>query len=145
MRMGDDDMPSLEYIEDPYFPKLTATPSFDDEYTEFDTRSALNNDGTEWSPETELYLRSMPLDEIFCIVDDQDLQRVEAELSPMNNCANDRKTESFLKRFLTKKSMRDVRVTFIDFSKPYLAKISSSDNYKHFLNIGSSSGKFKLL
>lgn len=137
MRMGDDDMPSLEYIEDPYFPKLTATPSFDDEYTEFDTRS-LNNDGTEWSPETELYLRSMPLDEIFCIVDDQDLQRVEAELSPINNCANDRKTESFLKRFLTKKSMRDVRVTFIDFSKPYLAKISSSDNYKHFLNIGSS-------
>lgn len=139
MRMGDDEMPSLEYIEDPYFPKLshTATPSFDDEYTEFDTRS-LNNEGTEWSPETELYLRSMPLDEIFCIVDDQDLQRVEAELSPINNCANDRRTDSFLKRFLRKKSMRDVRVTFIDFSKPYLAKISSSDNYKHFLNIGSS-------
>lgn len=137
MRMGDDEMPSLEYIEDPYFPKLSHTPSFDDEYTEFDTRS-LNNEGTEWSPETELYLRSMPLDEIFCIVDDQDLQRVEAELSPINNCANDRRADSFLKRFLTKKSMRDVRVTFIDFSKPYLAKISSSDNYKHFLNIGSS-------
>lgn len=137
--MGDDDTPSLEYIEDPYFPKLShATPSFDDEYTEFDTRS-LNNDGTEWSPETELYLRTMPLDEIFCIVDDQDLQKVEAELSPINSCANDRKTEkSFLRRLLTKKSMRDVRVTFIDFSKPYLAKISSSDNYKNFLNIGSS-------
>lgn len=144
MRMGDDDMPSLEYIEDPYFPKLshTATPSFDelgihDEYTEFDTRS-VNNEGTEWSPETEFYLRTMPLDEIFCIVDDQDLQRVEAELSPINNSAKNRKTESFLKRFLTKKAMHDVRVTFIDFSKPYLAKISSSDNYKQFLNIGSS-------
>lgn len=133
MRMGDDDTPSLEYIEDPYFPKLSATPSFDDEYTEFDTRS-LNNDGTEWSPETELYLRSMPLEEIFCIVDDQDLQKVEAELSPIG-CAKIEK--SFLKRFLMKKSMRDVRVTFIDFSKPYLAKISSSENYKNFLNIGS--------
>ncbi|XP_022229091.2 tumor protein D52 isoform X4 [Drosophila obscura] len=34
--------------------------------------------------------------------------------------------------------MRDVKVTFIDFSKPYLAKISNSDNYKRFLSIGQS-------
>lgn len=37
-------------------------------------------------------------------------------------------------------TLHDVKVTFIDFSKPYLAKISSNDNYKKFLNIGSGSG-----
>lgn len=147
-KMGDDDPHSLEYIEDPYFPKLpnTATPSLDDEITEFDHRSLYDDVddgiGSEWSPETELYLRNLPLDQIFSISDDHedDFQKVEAELGNLNgdseNSVKNRRID-FLKKLFNRKSMRDVKVTFIDFSKPYLAKISSSDNYKNFLNIGS--------
>lgn len=148
MRMGDDDPHSLEYIEDPYFPKLPneATPSLDDETTEFDHRSIYDDPddgiGSVWSPETELYLQNLPLDQIFCISDDHedDYQKVEAELGSINcdseNGTRTRRTD-ILKKLFNRKSMRDVKVTFIDFSKPYLAKISSSDNYKNFLNIGS--------
>lgn len=150
--MGDDDPASLEYIEDPYYPTAeTITPSLDDEeITEFDRRSLYDLDDIdgdvchEWSPETEHYLRSLPLDQIFSIADDcdDDYQKVEADLgSARNNCdmngtRTSRQTQ-LLRRLFNRKSMRDVKVTFIDFSKPYLAKISSSDNYKQFLNIGS--------
>lgn len=34
-----------------------------------------------------------------------------------------------------KKKIREVRVTFQDLSKPYLAKVSSHKNYKKFLGI----------
>lgn len=186
---GDEEHPSLEYIDDPYFPKLpqTATPSLDE--LNYDDRALLfdddENDSMEWSPEAEQYLRSMPLDQIFTIADDyntntsllattnsdllgdDDLQKVEAELlgnsfnnngrdndnnsatanhcsEPRNNNGDrqSRKFNEFIRNLFVKKSMgmRDVRVTFIDFSKPYLAKISSSDNYKQFLNIGNSPG-----
>lgn len=179
---GDEEHPSLEYIDDPYFPKLpqTATPSLDELH--YDDRALLfdddENDSMEWSPEAEQYLRSMPLDQIFTISDDyntntsllstnssdllgdDDLQKVEAELlgNSLNNNSRDgdnnsanrnnngekqsRKFNEFIRNLFVKKSMgmRDVRVTFIDFSKPYLAKISSSDNYKQFLNIGNSPG-----
>lgn len=151
-KMGDDDPPSLEYIEDPYYPKTeTMTPSLDEEeITEFDHRSLFDdaNDGREWSPETELYLRSLPLDQIFSISDDHDAddyQKVEADLGTSNqNCDSNsngllqsNKQIRILGKLFNRRSMRDVKVTFIDFSKPYLAKISSNDNYKNFLNIGS--------
>lgn len=155
-KMGDDDPPSLEYIEDPYYPKTeTMTPSLDEEeITEFDHRSLYDDDDDdgmcrEWSPETELYLRSLPLEQIFSISEDHtdsdDLQKAEAELSSINpNCdsngngiLNSSKQIKILGRLFNRQSIRDVKVTFIDFSKPYLAKISSNDNYKNFLNIGS--------
>lgn len=151
-KMGDDDPPSLEYIEDPYYPKTeTTTPSLDEEeITEFDHRSLYDDCDVhrEWSPETELYLRSLPLDQIFSISDDHDAddyQKVEAELScTNNNCDSNAngilhtsKQIKILGKLFNRQSMRDVKVTFIDFSKPYLAKISSNDNYKSFLNIGS--------
>lgn len=154
--MGDDDPPSLEYIEDPYYPKTeTMTPSLDEEeVTEFDHRSLYDDDDSicrEWSPETEHYLRSLPLEQIFSISDDHggdtdDYQKAEAELSSINlNCDDSNgnglfkstKQIKILGRLFNRQSIRDVKVTFIDFSKPYLAKISSNDNYKNFLNIGS--------
>lgn len=152
MKMGDDDPASLEYIEDPYYPTAeTITPSLDDEeITEFDRRSLYDLDDIdgdvcrEWSPETEHYLRSLPLEQIFSIADDcdDDYQKVEADLgSAKNNCDTNGSKASkqiqLLRKLFNRNSMRDVKVTFIDFSKPYLAKISSNDNYKHFLNIGS--------
>lgn len=152
-KMGDDDPPSLEYIEDPYYPKTeTMTPSLDEEeVTAFDHRSLYDDDDgicREWSPETELYLRTLPLEQIFSISEDHcdsdDYQKAEAELSSLNNCdsnengrLNSSKHIKILGKWFNRQSMRDVKVTFIDFSKPYLAKISSNDNYKNFLNIGS--------
>lgn len=165
--MGDDDQPSLEYIEDSYLPSLppAATPSldepirsaferelFDDDYDDDDDDGydyADPSHTVEWSAETELFLRSMPLEQIFCIADehdggDDDLQRVEAELSDPTErnspASRTARTKLFIKRLFTRRSIHDVRVTFIDLSKPYLAKISSNDNYKSFLNIGSLHG-----
>lgn len=142
-KMGEDDPPSLEYIEDPYFPRLEngATPSLD-EVTEFDHRSLFGEDegsgGCEWSRETELYLRSLTLDQLLGVPDDE-LQTVEAEFIPATTSGNSgggRLSRARRIRLLTKKKLRDVKVTFIDFSKPYLARISSNDNYKKFLHFG---------
>lgn len=176
----EDEHPSLEYIEDSYLPSLpaTSTPSLDEATPiDFDNRLLFDDDydgdglgecgaaTQKWSAETELFLRQMPLDQIFCISDDHsdDMLKVEAELGDDHGCKEQNKhansgddfangvavspttrldrTRMFVKQmFTTRKSMRDVRVTFIDLSKPYLAKISSSDNYKSFLSIGGNSG-----
>lgn len=176
---SEDEHPSLEYIEDSYLPSLppTLTPSLDEAAPiDFDNRLMFDDDydgdglgecgaTQKWSAETELFLREMPLDQIFCISDDHsdDMLKVEAELGDEickdSSCKISKseidgtsrtaaspatrldRTRLFVKQmFTTKKSMRDVRVTFIDLSKPYLAKISSSDNYKSFLSIGGNSG-----
>lgn len=168
LKMGEDDPSiepsSLEYIEDSYLPKLdlNTTPSLDetaeydylgiDEHELHDVYSA--HIERNWSDEDDLYLRSLTLDQILTIPDDfiddpLELQAVETEFSPTddsqsaNAMSRSNRIKQFLSpnklRFLTRKKMRDVRVTFVDFSKPYLAKISSGDNYKTFLNMGSNS------
>lgn len=150
---------SLEYIEDSYLPKLdeNVTPSLD-EICEYDYRfmkcddeDELNgvydeNGACHWSEEADLYLRSLTLDQILTVPDE--LQAVETEFSPLDQSSSNTTASNRLKhylctnklKFLTRKKMRDVRVTFVDFSKPYLAKISSGDNYKKFLNIGNHGG-----
>lgn len=172
MKMGEDDPSiepsSLEYIEDSYLPKIdqNTTPSLD-EICEYDYRfmkcdddeDELNgvydeNGACHWSEETDLYLRSLTLDQILTVPDDlidaTELQAVETEFTPVdqsstNALSNSKRLKNYLRstnkwRFLTRKKMRDVRVTFVDFSKPYLAKISSGDNYKNFLNMGNHGG-----
>ncbi|XP_011209705.1 tumor protein D54 isoform X2 [Bactrocera dorsalis] len=142
--MTDSEPVSLEFIEDPYLPKLDniTTPSLD-EPTELDDQLV---DLADWTNETEQYLRDLTLDQIFYDVDSDytntlELQAVETEFIA-TKLANQLPSTSIAKRFrlrfFTKRSMREVKVTFIDFSKPYLAKISSSENYKRFLNIGST-------
>lgn len=143
--MTDSEPVSLEFIEDPYLPKLDniTTPSLD-EPTELDDPFA---ELADWTNETEQYLRDLTLDQIFYDVDSDytntlELQAVETEFIA-TKLANQLPSTSIAKRFrlrfFTKQTMREVKVTFIDFSKPYLAKISSSENYKKFLNIGSLS------
>ncbi|XP_035794452.1 uncharacterized protein LOC118467749 isoform X1 [Anopheles albimanus] len=196
--IGEEDLPSLEYIEDPYIPKLDPnciTPSLDDVadglYEDDDGLSLGPDDvqGQQWSDETELYLRSLTLDQILGVpsddedigpVSDVELQTVETEFGPPRNGAAhgpDERTDSEtvgatggtasvgdgsgggggvmrsllasklllgrvtnrrIRALFNRRKIRDVRVTFIDFSKPYLARISSGDNYKSFLNIGSA-------
>ncbi|XP_050326228.1 uncharacterized protein LOC126756851 isoform X1 [Bactrocera neohumeralis] len=142
--MTDSEPVSLEFIEDPYLPKLDniTTPSLDED-TELDDQLV---DLADWTNETEQYIRDLTLDQIFYDVDSDytntlELQAVETEFIA-TKLANQLPSTSIAKRFrlrfFTKRSMREVKVTFIDFSKPYLAKISSSENYKKFLNIGST-------
>lgn len=148
---------SLEYIEDSYLPKieLNMTPSLDEicEYERSDDEDMLNgvydeNGACHWSEETDLFLRSLTLDQILTVPDDQ-MQTVETEFSPLdqsspNSLIKPNSLKAYLNsnklKFLTRKKMREVRVTFVDFSKPYLAKISSGENYKNFLNMGNHEG-----
>lgn len=147
--MSDSEPVSLEFIEDPYIPRLEdATPSLDygDNCDWNHQPSSLSS--TFADDETDLYLRNLTLDQIFYDVDSDysnqlELQTVETEFI-ISKIANQSPSMSIAKRFrlkffTTKRTMRDVKVTFVDFSKPYIAKISSSENYKKFLNIGSPS------
>lgn len=157
--MGEDDPPSsLEYIEDPYIPDLDvdATPSLDEV---LDEDGAYCDDEGPWPLETELYLRSLTLDQLLSVPDEdienilidpiheeelEEQQRVEAEFVPRTDSDGERFRSHLQRlnrirriRLFTRRAMRDIKVTFVDLSKPYLVKISSNDNYKKFLNISS--------
>ncbi|XP_047985022.1 tumor protein D52 isoform X2 [Leguminivora glycinivorella] len=108
---------SLEYMEDPYFlpPDDDSTPSFDVAVDELD----------------ELEERAWPQD---------DLDASWRALPDLADAALCIETEFYMdnrrrRLRIFKKKMREVRVTFQDLSKPYLAKVSSHTNYKKFLGI----------
>lgn len=163
MKHGEDDLSdqnvepsSLEYIEDSYLPKIdnNCTPSLD-EPEEFDYEGIDENFDDHWTQEADMYLRSLTIDKIISIpdniIDEHEMQMVETEFascdSTQNTTMGSKRLNYLLNsktlKFLTKKKMREVRVTFVDFSKPYLAKISSGDNYRSFLNIGSEPGELR--
>nr|XP_012148505.1 PREDICTED: tumor protein D53 homolog isoform X2 [Megachile rotundata] len=104
---------SLEYEEDVYYSNLTATPSFDD-------IDELSDDADEiivhcWRDSNG------DIDEI--VVDDANLS-VETQFLPCDDEGG-----------RGRRKKKSVRVIFQDFSKPYLAKISNSQNYKKFLEL----------
>lgn len=105
---------SLEYEEDVYYSKLTTTPSFDD----------IDELGDEETDELVVHCwrdSNGEIDEI--VVDDGNLS-IETEFLQEGGSQDGRK-----------KKRRSVRVIFQDLSKPYLAKISNSQNYKKFLEL----------
>ncbi|XP_041974969.1 tumor protein D52 isoform X2 [Aricia agestis] len=109
---------SLEYMEDPYFvaPENDSTPSFDvavDELEDLDDVAAWPQEDIEgdWKALPDI------AESALCI---------ETEFYMDNRRRRLR---------IFKKKMREVRVTFQDLSKPYLAKVSSHTNYKKFLGI----------
>ncbi|XP_053619672.1 uncharacterized protein LOC128680488 isoform X2 [Plodia interpunctella] len=109
---------SLEYMEDPYFvpPDDDSTPSFDVAVDELDEAEEL----TSWPhDDADADWRALPdlADAALCI---------ETEFYMDNRRRRLR---------IFRKKMREVRVTFQDLSKPYLAKVSSHTNYKKFLGI----------
>lgn len=155
---------SLDFIEDSYLPKIdaTITPSLDDIHEETgDFSFQLGHSSSDYytcdwtADEAEMYLRSLTLDQILDVPNDinyhhnnhmmsssmsvDELQTVETEFTPLKLAASD-KLKAKLIRLFRRRSLRDVRVTFIDFSKPYIAKVSSGDNYKRFLHIGHATG-----
>ncbi|XP_014475778.1 PREDICTED: uncharacterized protein LOC106745047 isoform X2 [Dinoponera quadriceps] len=107
---------SLEYEEDVYYSKLTSTPSFDDidevgdDVDELVVHCWRDSNGE--------------IDEI--VVDDGNLS-VETEFVPEESGPRDGGDG--------RRKRRSVRVIFQDLSKPYLAKISNSQNYKKFLEL----------
>ncbi|XP_022821695.1 tumor protein D53 homolog isoform X2 [Spodoptera litura] len=109
---------SLEYMEDPYFvpPDDDSTPSFDVAVDELDELEELPN----WphnDPDADWRMLPDLADSALCI---------ETEFYVDNRRRRLR---------IFRKKMREVRVTFQDLSKPYLAKMSSHTNYKKFLGI----------
>lgn len=108
---------SLEYMEDPYFvpPDDDSTPSFDVAVDELDELEEL----ARWQDEADADWRALPdlADSALCI---------ETEFYMDNRRRRLR---------IFRKKIREVRVTFQDLSKPYLAKVSSHTNYKKFLGI----------
>lgn len=109
---------SLEYMEDPYFvpPDDDSTPSFDVAVDELDELEELpswpqNDPDADWRMLPDL------ADSALCI---------ETEFYVDNRRRRLR---------IFRKKMREVRVTFQDLSKPYLANMSSHTNYKKFLGI----------
>lgn len=107
---------SLEYMEDPYFvpPDDDSTPSFDVAVDELDELADL----AAWR------LRENDVDSLPDLADSA--LCIETEFYVDNRRRRLR---------IFKKKMREVRVTFQDLSKPYLAKVSSHTNYKKFLGI----------
>lgn len=107
---------SLEYEEDVYYSKLTTTPSFDD-IDELDDEEVDEVVVHCWRDSNG------EIDEI--VVDDGNLSNPEMELPPEAGSHDGR----------AKKKRRSIRVIFQDLSKPYLARISNSQNYKRFLEL----------
>lgn len=152
---------SLEFIEDSYLPKMDSivTPSLDDVHgwPQFPKHHGLDNvhydvqtNGYifDWAVDDQ-YLRSLTLDQILDIpnegietstssVSSDEMQTAEAEFTQFKLVASDEFKVKFFKLF-KKKSLRSVRVTFIDFSKPK-PNISSVDKYKKFLHTGHLPG-----
>lgn len=123
---GDEDCPSenerefesLEYEEDVYYSALTTTPSFDD----------IDEVGDDVDQLVVHCWRDSngEIDEI--VVDDGNLS-VETQFLPEESESRDGASNS------GRRKRRSVRVIFQDLSKPYLAKISNSQNYKKFLEL----------
>lgn len=120
--MVDNEDSSIEFIEDPYFnPQDTShTPSLDD-------LDGLELDDYDWLEDL-----SPPS---YHIHDDDEFLNVEAEF------VNVKKANNIIKTFFKRKFSRQVRVTYCDLTKPYLAKLPKDSNFRKFLDI-TISGKF---
>lgn len=123
---------SLDYIEDPYFspPDNTLTPSLDElESIEYlDDYDILEN-------ELELFdLRQLDFDEVNCGSIEESVN-VEAEFF------NVRRANAIIRAFFRKDFKKQVRVTYCDLTKPYLARLPRDSNFRKYLDIGAD-GEF---
>lgn len=120
---------SLEYIEDPYFnpDDSTSTPSFDELCVEyFDDQDILESElalfdlrQLEFDELNSNSLSSLPGDSI----------SVEAEFF------NAKRANAIVRAFFKNRFRRQVRVTYCDLTKPYLAKLPKDSNFRKYLDI----------
>ncbi|XP_028137197.2 uncharacterized protein F13E6.1 isoform X2 [Diabrotica virgifera virgifera] len=119
---------SLEYIEDPYFnPQVSsATPSLDE--PDLDEYDLLEN-------ELDLFdLRQLDFDEVvhnslYSYPDESESVNVEAEFF------NVKRANLIIRTFFKNKLKKQVRVTYCDLTKPYLAKLPKDSNFRRYLDI----------
>lgn len=131
--VGDEEQ-SLDYIEDPYFnpQDSTLTPSLDDlDSSDLDDYDLLEN-------ELDLFdLRQLEFDDvpnsIIGLHNDESIN-VEAEFF------NVKRANNIIRAFFKNKLKRQVRVTYCDLTKPYLAKLPKDSNFRKYLDI-SMNGK----
>lgn len=129
--MHSDDDQNLEYIEDPYFnPQFSsATPSLDEpDLEEYDL---LEN-------ELDLFdLRQLDFDEVnhgslYSFQEESESVNVEAEFF------NVKRANSIVRAFFRNKLKKQVRVTYCDLTKPYLAKLPRDSNFRKYLDISNN-------
>lgn len=135
----EEEQTSLDYIEDPYFNPVvtTSTPSLDDlddvEY--LDENDVLDN-------ELELFdLRQLDFDDLnFNSLSssngNDESVNVETEFF------NVKRANAIISAFFRKNFKRQVRVTYSDLTKPYLAKLPKDSNFRKYLDISNGNGKF---
>ncbi|XP_057663113.1 uncharacterized protein F13E6.1 isoform X5 [Diorhabda carinulata] len=129
--MHSDDDQNLEYIEDPYFnPQYSsATPSLDE--PDLDEYDLLEN-------ELDLFdLRQLDFDEVnhsslYSFQEESESVNVEAEFF------NVKRANSIVRAFFRNKLKKQVRVTYCDLTKPYLAKLPKDSNFKKYLDISTN-------
>lgn len=126
--MGSEEPGSLEYIEDPYFnpQDSTETPSLDD--------LDVSDSDSAWENELELFdLRQLDFDELntssLQSLHDDESVNVEAEFF------NVKRANAIIRAFLRNRFKRQVRVTYCDLTKPYLAKLPESSNFRRYLDL----------
>ena len=128
---------SLDYIEDPYFnPTVsTSTPSLDD----LDGVEYLDESDDILENELELFdLRQLDFEDLNyslgSINGNDESINVEAEFF------NVKRANAIIRAFFRNKIKRQVRVTYCDLTKPYLAKLPKDSNFRKYLEI-SNGGK----
>lgn len=123
-KMWEDD--SSDYMEDPYFnPKdSTSTPSLD-ELDNYDCDDEL------LEAELELFdLRQLDFEDTNCnSLANDEFVNVETEFFTV------KRANAIIRTFFRNKLKRQVRVTYCDLTKPYLAKLPKDNNFRKYLDI----------
>ncbi|KAF5275660.1 hypothetical protein FQA39_LY06772 [Lamprigera yunnana] len=112
---------SLDYIEDPYFNPndATCTPSLED----------LTDDDDFPENEYDLFdLRHLEFEDIHTFHPDESIN-VETEFF------NVKRANNIIRSFFKTSFKRQVRVTYCDLTKPYLAKLPKDSNFRKYLDI----------
>lgn len=130
---------SLDYIEDPYFnpPDNTLTPSLDDELENIeylDDYDILEN-------ELELFdLRQLDFDDVNYFSNNSlpNDESVNVEMEFFNV----KRANAIIRAFFKKDFKKQVRVTYCDLTKPYLAKLPKDSNFRKYLDIGTDGESF---
>lgn len=131
---------SLEYIEDPYFnpQDSSSTPSLDDldseDYVPDDDKSDdLFENELELFDLRQLDFHELNYDSLTGNINDESVN-VEAEFYIVKR-AND-----ILRTFFKRNFKKQVRVTYCDLTKPYLAKLPKDHNFRKYLGITMNNG-----
>lgn len=128
---------SLEYIEDPYFnpQDSSSTPSLDDiDSSDYVSDSDILENELELFDLRQLDFHELNYDSLVNLNGNDESVNVEAEFF------NVKRANDILRKFFKKNFKKQVRVTYCDLTKPYLAKLPKEHNFRRYLGITSDNG-----